>query len=151
MNVVILIKITIFIEYRRRLGNLCKQVCTIPLDFHYLCLVERFRGMVVGGRRLGFPTANVVVRGGIAGVYAARVLAVGKWWNAMVNINNEGLLEAHLFDFEGDLYGHEIEVELVGFIRSEQKFGSHEELRAAIEQDRQTICEHLRASSATNY
>ncbi len=101
--------------------------------------MKRFRGMVVGGRQvgrqLGFPTANVVIDGGEPGVYAARVSVDGECWNAMVNINAEGLLEAHLFDFEGDLYGRQIEVELLKFIRPEREFSSVEELRKAIEDD----------------
>lgn len=105
--------------------------------------MKRFRGVVIHGkqlgRRLGFPTANIAVEGGEPGVYAARVNIGGKWWNAMANINPEGILEVHIFGFEGNLYGQETEVELTKFIRPMQKFGSLEELREAIENDRKTI------------
>ncbi len=109
--------------------------------------MKRYRGIVIHGkqlgRQLGFPTANIATEGGDTGVYAARVLVGGQWWNAMANINAEGLLEVHLFGFEGDLYGQEVEVELVKFIRPMQKFDSHEELRKAIGEDKETILRHF--------
>ncbi len=105
--------------------------------------MKRFRGVVIHGkqlgRRLGFPTANIAVEGGEPGVYAARVCTDGQWMNAMANLNTEGLLEVHIFGFEGDLYGREVEVEMVRFIRPMQKFGSLDGLRKAIERDRKEI------------
>jgi FAD synthase len=109
----------------------------------YLRGVDRFRGVVVRGkqlgRQLGFPTANIAVSSGEPGVYAARVLIDGQWRRAMANIDPRGVLEVHVFDFEGDLYGQEIEVELTKFIRPMQKFASQEELQQAIEKDRLII------------
>lgn len=46
------------------------------------------------------------------------------------------MLEAHLLDFEGDLYGQTIEVELLEFLREERRFGSTEELSRQIEADK---------------
>jgi riboflavin kinase/FMN adenylyltransferase len=48
---------------------------------------------------------------------------------------NEPLVEAHLFDYEGDLYGRRIEVELIKFLRSEQKFENFDALKAQIATD----------------
>ena len=48
-------------------------------------------------------------------------------------------LEAHLFGFEGDLYGETIETDLLEFVRSEQKFGSMEELKEKIAHDKAAI------------
>jgi FAD synthase len=102
--------------------------------------VEHFRGVVIRGkqlgRQLGFPTANIAIEGGAAGVYAARVLIGGEWRGAMANIDGRGLLEVHIFGFDGDLYGQQIEVELVRFIRPMRKFENIEELRQAIEKDK---------------
>ena len=53
------------------------------------------------------------------------------------------MLEAHLLDFSGDLYGRTISVELVAFLRPEQKFASLDELRERIEQDKTEIIKIL--------
>lgn len=100
------------------------------------------------GRTLGFPTANVALGEYVRprlGVYAVRVdvgdgvLLPGA---ASVGVNPtvdaplpEPLLEAHLFDFSGDLYGKTIEVELVAFLRDEAKFDSLGELKRQMTQD----------------
>lgn len=92
------------------------------------------RGMQLA-RTLGFPTANVQLGRKVSplrGVFAARasVPSLGVTDHpAVVNLGNrpsvEGRpfgLEVHLLDFQGDLYGHELRVEFVSFIRSEQRF-----------------------------
>ena len=99
------------------------------------------------GRTIGFPTANVPLGRHLEparGVYAVSVtLAGGEQVAGVANIGrrptvNEGpesRVEAHLFDFEGDLYGQEIAVALRGYIRNERKFGSFEELTRQIAAD----------------
>ncbi|MGE4159800.1 MAG: riboflavin biosynthesis protein RibF [Planctomycetota bacterium] len=101
------------------------------------------------GRQLGFPTANIQPRGGLVlpplGVYAVDVLAGGRTYGAVANLGSrptfenqsEPLLEVHLFDFNGDLYGTEIEVFWKRFIRPERRFASKEELMAQIQADAQ--------------
>lgn len=103
------------------------------------------------GRKLGFPTANVAAGdtpGAEDGVYAVRVSAGGRTYEGMANLGHkpsvadagdERLLEVNIFGFTGDIYGQEIEVELVRFIRSEKRFASLDELREAIGTDRHTI------------
>jgi adenosylhomocysteinase len=84
----------------------------------------------------------MTIEGGRTGVYAARVEVDGRSWDAMANIgmrDGRHLLEVHLFDFAGDLYDKEIGVTLTRFVREERTFGSHEELRQAIENDKKTI------------
>jgi riboflavin kinase/FMN adenylyltransferase len=108
------------------------------------------RARVVGGERLGrtlgFPTANLPLkrrRSPVAGVFAVRVHAGGRGAYAGVaslgtrpTVNGtEALLEAHLFDFTGDLYGQEITVEFVAKLREEQRFDSLEALTAQMHQD----------------
>jgi riboflavin kinase/FMN adenylyltransferase len=110
------------------------------------------RGRVVPGdgrgRTIGIPTANLEVP--IArlvpanGVYACRV-GVDKYWiPAVTNVGvrptfNEGELaprvEAHLLDFEGDLYGKQIELQFVARLRPEKKFDGISALVAQIEAD----------------
>ena len=109
-------------------------------------------GQVVEGKRLGrtigVPTANLVFPEGLVipklGVYAANAVVDGQRYGAVTNIgtrptvNGEGILaEAHLLDFEGDLYGKAITLELLAFLRPEQKFASLEQLKAEIEKNTQ--------------
>lgn len=111
-------------------------------------------GTVVGGRRIGrtigFPTANVEPADPMAvmpacGVYAARAVVGGVEWPAMVNIGHRPTVdepgapvsvEAHLVDFDGDLYGCRMDLRLVGRIRDEKRFGSVGELAAQLSRDR---------------
>jgi riboflavin kinase/FMN adenylyltransferase len=99
------------------------------------------------GRQLGFPTANVDVHGLVLppnGVYAAHASAGGKLFRAVVNIGLRPTrdkpapslhVEAHLLDFEGDLYGKELEIAIVEKLREEQKFPSLGGLKAQIARD----------------
>jgi riboflavin kinase/FMN adenylyltransferase len=98
------------------------------------------------GRLLGFPTANIPLDGHLEparGVYAVRVrLADGRVVDGVANIGRrptvEGTelrVETHLFDFSGDLYGQEIAVGLIAYLRPEQRFASLDELRAQIARD----------------
>ena len=115
---------------------------------------EIFRGTVVNGnkigRRIGFPTANIVIDGGAAlenGVYKATVAVGGERYGAIVNVGvkptvgsgEKRIMEAHILGFDEDIYGQEIEVELGDFVREERKFNSMEELRAQIAKDKEEI------------
>lgn len=100
------------------------------------------------GRLLGYPTINqffpedfVTAR---FGVYASKVFLGGKWYAAVTNIgirptiNTKSLRsETCILGFSGDLYGLEIEVFLLDFIRDEKKFEGLEMLSAAIKADAQ--------------
>jgi riboflavin kinase/FMN adenylyltransferase len=99
------------------------------------------------GRKLGFPTANIDCSGLALppkGVYAAHVEADGRSLRAVLNIGLRPTLqtpepelrvEAHLLDFDGDLYGKELEITLVERVRDEQKFKSLAALRSQIAKD----------------
>jgi riboflavin kinase/FMN adenylyltransferase len=101
------------------------------------------------GHTIGFPTANVEVDPAIClpadGVYAARVvLADGNRHAAAVNLGrrptfhdraDHSLLEAHLLNFEGDLYGKELRVSFAEFLRGERKFAGVDDLRAQLQHD----------------
>jgi riboflavin kinase/FMN adenylyltransferase len=99
------------------------------------------------GRTIGFPTANVALGRHLEparGVYAVLVtLAEGRVVKGVANIGRrptvnagpESRLEAHLFDFAGDLYGSEVGVALVAFLRAERKFAGLDELKAQIAAD----------------
>jgi len=99
------------------------------------------------GQQLGFPTANLDVAGLVLppnGVYAGRAEVKKKNYRAALNIGFRPTLEsvapqlrveAHLLDFDGDLYGQELEVEMGDRLRAEMKFGSPDELREQIRRD----------------
>ena len=93
------------------------------------------------------PTANIdaqTLSDIENGVYASEVTIGDTRYAAMSNIGlrpsvdgTTRLLETHLFDFDGDLYGQEIEIRLIRKIRDEQRFSSIEDLRRQIERDAQ--------------
>ena len=98
------------------------------------------------GRTLGYPTANLRYAGktpALRGIYATRVHGVGADpWPSVSSFGTrptvdgvEPLLEAHLFDFAGDLYGRRIEVEFVAHLRDEEKFPDLASLVAQMQQD----------------
>jgi riboflavin kinase/FMN adenylyltransferase len=93
------------------------------------------------GRRLGFPTANIRLEAGAPahGIYAGRVLghaaAVNIGVRPTIGDRLEPLAEAYLLDFDGDLYGRWIEIELVRRLRAELRFDSVELLRRQIALD----------------
>ncbi len=107
------------------------------------------------GRQLGYPTANLDTTGLALpprGVYAVHAEAGGNTHRAVLNIGYRPTLqnpepqlrvEAHLLDFQGDLYGQELEVTFVDKLRDEQRFPSLEDLRAQIAKDIQAARERF--------
>ena len=98
------------------------------------------------GRTIGYPTANIYMSGYVRpryGIYAVRGrLPDGRVLDGAANLGvrptfdpPKELLEPYFFDFSGDLYGQEIEVEVHSFIRPEAKFDSLAALTAQMEQD----------------
>jgi riboflavin kinase / FMN adenylyltransferase len=98
------------------------------------------------GRKLGFPTANLRLmrrKSPVKGVMAVRVFGIEpKALTAVASLGTrptvdgtDMLLEVHVFDFAGDLYGREIEVEFVAKLRDEVKFDSLDALTAQMKVD----------------
>lgn len=92
------------------------------------------------GRTLGYPTANLRPWGGstpLNGVYAVRArVGAGAWRNGVASVGvrpavggGEPLIEVHLFDFSGDLYARQLEVQFVQHLRQEADFPSLEALK----------------------
>jgi len=114
---------------------------------------HQVRGVVVAGdrrgREIGFPTANVEIDREIClpadGVYAGRLRDVsGAWRGCAINLGrrptfdehaDRSLLEAHVLDFSGDLYGQRVAVEFHHFLRSERRFSGIDELREQLQAD----------------
>ena len=104
------------------------------------------------GRRIGFPTANIVPESAEKlvpgnGVYATRVsVEGGEWMPAMLNIGTnptfqrqQTTIEAHIIGFEGDIYGRKVRVEFGRKLRDEQRFESVEALQKQLETDKKEV------------
>ncbi len=98
------------------------------------------------GRNLGFPTANQTYPEKMQklkfGVYRSRVFIDGKEYKSISNIGirptyrtETAVSETYIYDFSGDIYGKNIRIEPVKFLRSEQKFSNAEELKKAVLKD----------------
>lgn len=100
------------------------------------------------GRTIGYPTANIVPNHTeqiipANGVYAVRVKYGSEIYKAMLNIgyrptvSSEQKLhvEAHIFDFSGDIYNEQLELEFIERLRDEQKFSSVDMLKAQLDKD----------------
>ncbi|MCG7407446.1 bifunctional riboflavin kinase/FAD synthetase [Paenibacillus sp. ACRRX] len=129
---------------------------------HLLGRTYSIRGEVVHGekrgRTIGYPTANVhpeepyfIPR---LGVYAVRAFVRGKMYDSVMSIGlkptfrsdiMEPVIEAHLFDFDEDIYGETMTVHLVEYLRSEKKFSSVHELIDQIQRDADAARKRLQA------
>ena len=124
-------------------GEIDKANAMLGRHFSYDFTVRKGDGL---GRVLGFPTINqcfpedhVVPR---YGVYASKVIVDGKWYPAVTNVGIRPTVSADnmrsetcILDFSGDLYGKNVEVFLIKYMREEVKFPSLEELSRQIEKD----------------
>lgn len=130
-----------------RIRELLKNGCVTDAN---LLLGEEYRidGKVVHGRQLGrtidFPTINQLYADAQLiprkGVYRSAAFIGGKKYDSITNIGVKPtvdkdispLAETHILGFSGDVYGENITVKLLGFVRDERKFASVEELRKQI-------------------
>ena len=89
------------------------------------------------GRELGYPTANIILTMAIpSGIYGATTEIGGKKYLGAAFINEYmNLFEVYLLDFNGDLYGQELRVELGKKIREVEKFADEESLKKQISED----------------
>jgi len=118
----------------------------------YLGRAFELNGTVVAGnklgREIGFPTANIEIEDTKKmlpknGVYVVRVYLGDKSFKGMMNIGfnpthnlkSETSVEVHIHDFNADIYGEKIQVEVLKKIRDEQKFSDLEELKVQLKKD----------------
>jgi riboflavin kinase/FMN adenylyltransferase len=125
-------------------GDLRRAARLLGRNYSMRGRVERGQQL---GRTLGFPTANLRLarrQTPMDGIFAIRVHGVGPG-AGLAGVASLGtrptvggtrpLLEAHVFDFAGDLYGREIEVEFVARLREERKFDSLDAMVVQMHQD----------------
>ena len=135
-----------------------EAVATGQLDLAAALLGRRHsvRGTVIHGmkrgRKLGFPTANLDVRGCAippSGIYAARVHLNQTVWSGALYLpatpeSAQAALEVHLLDYAGDLYDHELHIEFVDKIREDdRRFTNETDLIRQIQADVTAIRERL--------
>ena len=117
----------------------------------YLGRYFNLTGKVIKGDGLGkkimYPTANIFIKEKYKiipkdGVYLIKTFIKNKLYNGMMNIGhrptigaNEKSLEVHLFNFNKDLYGEQISVDIISKIRDEKKFSSIEALKDQLVKD----------------
>lgn len=106
-------------------------------------------GTVISGAQigagLGYPTANIALEAGLElkhGIYAARVHEGGRTWKAAAYLgtrptfdNGKPLLEVFLLDFDGDLYGRTIRIDLIDRVRDDRAFESIDALKVQMAED----------------
>lgn len=115
------------------------------------------------GRQLGFPTANIALnqhRPPLRGVFAvvAHDKTTGKSYPGVANLGERPtvggrklLLEVHMLNHDIDLYGHHMQIDFMGFVRSEQKFDSLDALKEAISNDSEEALAILNGNPQLTY
>ncbi|MCQ2310897.1 MAG: riboflavin biosynthesis protein RibF [Paludibacteraceae bacterium] len=126
-------------------GNL--QEANTMLGYPYFLSGEVVHGKHIG-TQLGFPTANLAVAAEklipLPGVYAATcstgsTCLVNIGTNPTVGDNNQLTIEVHIPDFQGDLYGQRLTVELIRYLRPDKRFGNEDQLKQQILLDLQQL------------
>ncbi|MBO7624825.1 MAG: riboflavin kinase [Bacteroidales bacterium] len=111
------------------------------------------------GRTIGFPTANLQTADPLPerGVYVARMVWKSGSGYGMLNIGTRPTVngttlrvEMHLLDFQGDLYGETVSVQLLHFLRQEMRFAGTEALRQQLLADRQQTEAYLHQHPETD-
>jgi riboflavin kinase / FMN adenylyltransferase len=125
-------------------GNLVKA--TQMLGREYTILGTVIRGEQLG-RKLGFPTANLSAHSEQfppSGVYVVEARMTGRLYRGVANLGfrptvaegkPERLLELHLFDLDREIYGEELDVRFLRYLRPEQKFADLDALKGQIAAD----------------
>jgi len=135
-------------------GLLDKAEAMLGWRYSLTGIVEKGYNIATG--ELSCPTANLNLKHGIMppdGVYAARAFLAGREYAGAVNIgisptynrlsDRNRRIEVHLIDFDGDIYGQPLEVELVSYLRAERSYPSYIELKKQIEKDIVAVKEKL--------
>lgn len=101
------------------------------------------------GRTLGYPTANIEPHPYVfipeIGIYAVRIKVDGKWYNGMASIGynvtfgfrNNQSIEVNIFDFNETIYGEDVEIKWIEYLRDEMKFDSGDELVDQLAKDKE--------------
>jgi riboflavin kinase/FMN adenylyltransferase len=125
-------------------GNFAKAAEMLGREYTILGTVKEGAHL---GKKLGFPTANLSAHSEQFppnGVYVAEAKLTGATWRGVANLGTrptiesekpERVLEIHLFDLHRDIYGEDVEMRFVRYLRPEKKFANLDELASQIARD----------------
>lgn len=136
-------------------GNVEKAGRFLARAFYLEGMVEKGAGR---GRGIGVPTVNLRLRDLVRprlGVYVSETSVGKQKYRSVSNLgvsptfgdNSEVRLETHIFGFNSEIYGQNIRVELLSFLRDEKKFSSVDELKQQIQTDMQTALAFQKVTS----
>ncbi|HTF03005.1 MAG TPA: bifunctional riboflavin kinase/FAD synthetase [Bacteroidia bacterium] len=135
---------------RQALGSGAVDVANLLLGYRYMLKGTVVKGQQLG-RKLGYPTANIISTDAYKlvpgnGVYAVYVMSAGKRFGGMMNIGVRPTIdgthrtaEVNIFDFDADIYGETIEVQFVKWVRGEQKFDGLDKRKQQLAADKTTV------------
>ena len=140
-------------------GNIEKANIFLGRPYEIRGTIRRGRSQ---GKKHGFPTANLEMSdhylplGG--GVYIGEVYVKGKWHQAMINIGHnptynfqkEISIEAHILNFDEDIYGEQVRYRFLSFIREECKFSDADVLYKQLDKDLRTTMNYFKQRSGEN-
>lgn len=141
-------------KIRRALADGNLRTANRYLGYHFMLSGTVVNGKKLGGK-IGFPTANINIKETYklipkTGVYVITSVINNKTVFGMMNIGNRPTLdgdhqtiEVHFFDFNQDLYGKELTIDLLYFLRDEQKFGSINDLVNQLKKDEQSARDYI--------
>ncbi len=126
------------------------------LGYNFMLLGEIVKGKNLG-KKIGFPTANINIKEEYklipkTGVYIVKSVIEGVLYYGMMNIGNRPTIngkhqtiEVNFFDLDADLYGKIIKVELLKFLRDEQKFDSLDSLKLQLQLDKTNSLDFIKS------
>lgn len=144
-------------KVRRALANGELKTANKYLGYNFSLTGKVVNGKQLGGK-IGYPTANIDVAETYklipkTGVYVVKSIVNNQNVYGMMNIGNRPTvngkhqtIEVHFFDFDSDLYGKELTVELLYYLREEQKFDSVNTLMNQLEKDKEASLLHIQTN-----
>lgn len=146
-------------KIRNALNNGDIEIANSYLDYNYFISGEVVKGKGIG-RTLDYPTANIYIKESYKlipkdGVYVVKSEIEDTVVYGMMNIGTNPTvsgktrsIEVHFFDFDKDIYGKNLRIEFLHWLRSEQKFESLEALKKQLSKDMTDAIEHIKTINA---
>ena len=144
-------------KVRRALAEGQLKTANKYLGYNFSLTGKVVNGKQLGGK-IGYPTANIDIEENYklipkTGVYVVKSVVNNQNVYGMMNIGNRPTvngghqtIEVHFFDFDSDLYGKELTVELLYYLREEQKFDSVNTLMNQLEKDKEASLLHIQTN-----
>jgi riboflavin kinase / FMN adenylyltransferase len=147
-------------KIRNLIENHKIEQANILLNYTYSICGKVVEGTQTG-KKLGFPTANIFIEDTCKliparGVYAVKIEINSKFYIGMCNIGFKPTfkkrpltIETNIFNFDEDIYGKNIRIYFISFIRNEQKFENTSLLKAQLEEDKRNIIKKIDEQQAS--